>query len=48
MYDVKCDLLARAFLSDAGKENDGVLVRELAQIIQDAIEGFLLQKGLDS
>jgi ribosome biogenesis protein Nip4 len=45
-YDVSCDRLARSFLRDVKKEDDEEMVKELAQTIQDAIEGFLEEKGL--
>lgn len=41
MYDVRCDALARHFLSDMGREKDERAVAILAQIIQDAIEDEL-------
>ena len=45
-YDYKCSDLARSFLLDVKQEDNSELVAELAQVIQDAIEGFLEEKGL--
>lgn len=50
-YDIKCDALAEAFLSDHREQINGLdapeMQRELAQRIQDAIEEYLTEKGLD-
>ena len=40
-YDVKCDELARYFLADAEEDVREECVKELAQVIQDAIESYL-------
>lgn len=40
MYDTHCDELARHFLDDEGAGHEKA-VAELAQVIQDAIEGWL-------
>jgi hypothetical protein len=45
-YDASCDKMARSFLRDWKREEDEVLVAELAQHIQDAIEEFLSDNGL--
>lgn len=49
-YDVKCDALAEAFLSDHREQINGLdaeaMQRELAQRIQDAIEAYLQERGL--
>jgi hypothetical protein len=47
-YDAKCAELARVFLSDVKKDDDAAMVAELAQEIQDAIEGFFFAKELKS
>ena len=47
-YDTKCDQLARDFLRDVKKDGDEEIVAELAQAIQDAIEGFFTEKGFES
>lgn len=40
-YDKRCALLAHLMIGDAFREIDDALVAELAQRIQDAIEGFM-------
>ena len=47
-YDISCDRLARSFLRDVKKEDDEELVKNLAQIIQDAIEDFFEDQGLQT
>lgn len=46
-YDTKCQILAEAFLSDIGHQNDVPMVKELAQEIQDTIEEFINRKGFE-
>jgi hypothetical protein len=45
-YDVSCEELARAFLSDF-KGYTEEQVKELAQQIQNAIEGYLASQGYE-
>lgn len=50
-YDAKCHALAEVFLSDfsiIGAGSRAKMEDELAQRIQDAIEDFLEEKGLES
>lgn len=47
-YDVKCYLLAKHFLSDVDREDDADLCGELAQEIQNAIEAFCEERGLQA
>jgi hypothetical protein len=45
-YDEKCEMLARFFLADFPQHTEDE-VRELAQQIQNAIEGYLSSKGYE-